>query len=295
MSLRSELDGLQRPIVVTLAVLLLGVVAWSDYATGPQVSFAIFYLMPIYFVTWYAGLPFGMAMSVASILLVVSADLRGSFLLLKNPIYDWDALGKLGFFVITTVLLSRLRESYAKAREMSRLDFLTGVANAREFYAVAEAERTRSQRYNHVLSLAFLDLDGFKEINDKLGHSVGDKVLMAVAEGIHSSIRSIDLVARVGGDEFVILLPETDKRSSQVVMSKLHRLLTDLMAKNGWHITFSVGVVTFTSAPESLDAMIRAADQLMYSVKNSGKNRVAHSIAGPATGSSSTLVPKQID
>ncbi len=289
--MRTELDGLNRPVVAVIAAVLLAIVAWSDFATGPNISFGIFYLIPIYFITWYAGLPYGIAMSMASIVFVIGADVRFSFSILQNPLYDWDVLGKLGFFLITTVLLARLRDSYKKAREMSRLDFLTGVANAREFYAIAEAERLRSLRYRHVLSLAFLDLDGFKDINDKLGHSVGDKVLIAVADGIHSSIRSIDLVARVGGDEFVILLPETDEKSARVVMSKLHTLLTEVVAKNGWQVTFSVGVVTFATAPESLDAMIRAADQLMYSVKNSGKNRIAHSLAGPATGANGTPLP----
>jgi diguanylate cyclase (GGDEF)-like protein len=286
------LDGFRKSAILFISVILVALIAWSDYATGPQVSFAIFYLIPIYLVTWYAGLGFGLAMSAASIVLLSLADLRGNYALLQNPVYDWDILGKLGFFIITAILLGRLRDSYAKAREMSRLDFLTGVANAREFYAVAETERLRSLRYKHVLSLAFLDLDGFKEINDKLGHSVGDKVLMAVAEGIHSSIRSIDMVARVGGDEFVILLPETDERSSNVVMSKLHTVLKEVVAKNGWQVTFSIGVVTFETAPESLDAMIREADQLMYSVKNTGKNRVAHAIAGPASSTRRIDLPE---
>jgi diguanylate cyclase (GGDEF)-like protein len=283
MGVRTELDGLSKPVVVTVGILLMMVTAWADYLTGPAFSFAIFYLIPIYFVTWYAGLQSGMPFAFVSLVLTIVADSRGDLELLRSPLYQWDRLGKLIFYIITVLLLARLRAAYKNAREMSRLDFLTGVSNAREFYQVAESERQRSLRYNRMLSLAFLDLDGFKGINDKYGHSVGDKVLMTVADSLSSSVRATDLVARIGGDEFVLLLPETDEASARVVMSKIQTLLTDVMAKSGWTVTFSIGVVTFTAAPVSLDAMIHAADQLMYSVKNSGKNRVAHAIAGPAS------------
>jgi diguanylate cyclase (GGDEF)-like protein len=283
MGVRTELDGLSKPMVVGIGIALTAVTAWADYLTGPAFSFAIFYLIPIYFVTWYAGLQSGLPFAFVSLILTIVADSRGDLELLRSPLYQWDRLGKLIFYIITVILLARLRAAYKSARDMSRLDFLTGVANTREFYKVAETERQRSLRYNRVLSVAFLDLDGFKQVNDKYGHSVGDKVLMAVADTLSSSVRATDLVARIGGDEFVVLLPETDEGSSRVVMSKIQTVLTDVIAKSGWGVTFSIGVVTFTAAPVSLDAMIRAADQLMYSVKNSGKNRIAHAIAGPAT------------
>lgn len=147
MGVRTELESLSKPVVLFMGLVLLCLIAWADYATGPEVSFAVFYLVPIYFVTWYAGLRSGIPIAFLSVILISIADFGGEFELLRNPVYQWDRVGKLVFFVITAILLGRLKAAYTSAREMSRLDFLTGVANAREFYAVAEAERLRSQRY----------------------------------------------------------------------------------------------------------------------------------------------------
>jgi diguanylate cyclase (GGDEF)-like protein/PAS domain S-box-containing protein len=175
-----------------------------------------------------------------------------------------------------------LRESQAAAlateKRLSRTDALTGVANRRAFYETAEAERKRSVRYGRPVSLAYIDLDNFKQINDQSGHETGDQVLACVAETLRKNIRAESLVARLGGDEFAVLLPETDQVAASLVTNKLRDLLATAMREKDWPVTFSVGVVTYDKPPQSTEQMMHAADELMYRVKREGKNSVASSL-----------------
>ncbi len=180
------------------------------------------------------------------------------------------------------------RAALEQEKRLSRIDPLTGLANRRAFYEGAEVERARSVRYVRNLSMAYIDLDNFKHVNDQFGHEMGDQLLVVVANILRSGLRQSDMAARLGGDEFAVILPETDHLGACRATSKLHELLTQAMQDNDWPVTFSMGVVTFESLPATTEEMIQKADELMYTVKHSGKNRIATSIfqatASPAMG-----------
>ncbi len=120
-----------------------------------------------------------------------------------------------------------------------------------------------------------IDLDGFKKINDTLGHAVGDQVLQQVANTLRANLRITDAVARLGGDEFAILLTETSAVSAEKVLRKLHELLRTAMRTKGWNVDFSIGLASYACPPESVDDIMRVADGVMYSVKTKGKGNVA--------------------
>ena len=128
----------------------------------------------------------------------------------------------------------------------------------------------------HPFTLAYIDLDNFKTVNDQLGHATGDQVLRTVVSSVKKNIRRTDIVARLGGDEFALLLPETNQESARVVLSKIQDGLLEEMRKNNWPVTFSIGVLTCRVAPPSTDALVSMADELMYSVKHDGKNGVKY-------------------
>jgi diguanylate cyclase (GGDEF)-like protein len=167
-----------------------------------------------------------------------------------------------------------------KERALSRLDPLTGLANRRAFYEILEAEKQRCSRYQRPFSLAYIDLDNFKRVNDTRGHSVGDFVLTTVADLIRSNMRATDTVARLGGDEFAILLPETDPNGTKQVLTKLHQRLNSELQNAGLDVSLSVGAATFLNSPESVDDIVRTADELMYAVKAHGKNDLRLAIMG---------------
>jgi diguanylate cyclase (GGDEF)-like protein len=247
-----------------------------DYITGPDLSFVIFYLLPVFLVAWYADRGSGFIIALLSGIAWFSADVLTMPPSAHPLVTSWNVVTKIGFFLIVNQMVSSLRGGLERERQMARRDHLTGVANSRHFAEIASQEIRRAGRYQHPFTLAYLDIDDFKSVNDAQGHSAGDALLVAVASSIRDAIRSTDVVARLGGDEFAVLLPETGFEASAVVIRKVSESLHAVMRRKGWPVTFSIGVVTFRSPPESVDSMIRAADEFMYAVKRAGKDRVLH-------------------
>lgn len=165
-----------------------------------------------------------------------------------------------------------------REQTISRTDYLTGIANRRVFYEQAEMEIHKSRRYGHVFTALLIDVDNFKDVNDTQGHDKGDVLLCEIAKLIKQNTRVTDIVARIGGDEFAILLTETGNESLEIIVPRLQAKLLDVMARNAWPVTFSIGVATYKAVPSSVDAIMRKADDLMYAVKRSGKNSIKYEV-----------------
>jgi diguanylate cyclase len=172
--------------------------------------------------------------------------------------------------------IRKLQAELTQLSETVRVDQLTGVLNRRGFDEAIVKEISRSKRNESKLTIAFLDIDNFKKLNDSFGHHVGDEALQLLAKTIQSTIRPTDVVSRFGGEEFVILLPDTDIEQAVSTVMRLQRALTKqfFMANNERQlITFSAGVALFNKHEADADVISRA-DQAMYLAKKSGKNRV---------------------
>jgi diguanylate cyclase (GGDEF)-like protein len=275
------MTGLPGAGVWGLGLALTALVGAVDVATGPEVSPSIFYLAPIGLAAWYGGRRPGYGFALLSAAVLYTADrLTGG--VYSGPLVPlWNAGGRFGIFVLTAALVSALRRALDHERELASTDPLTGIANRRWFYREAERELERAHRYQRPLTLAYLDVDNFKQLNDRSGHHVGDQALRTVAEVLRSHVRRTDLVCRLGGDEFTILLAETDQPQARAVLEKLRPLLADEMRRHGWEITCSIGVVTAAPPPPTLDALLRRADQLMYRVKHGSKDAVLFEVQEP--------------
>jgi diguanylate cyclase (GGDEF)-like protein/PAS domain S-box-containing protein len=164
-----------------------------------------------------------------------------------------------------------LRDSERRYRELSLRDELTGLFNTRHFFEQAEAELRRTNRYGHPLSLLFIDLDNFKKFNDTHGHLAGDKVLAGLGEVLASSIRDTDLAFRYGGEEFVVLLPETAGPEALRQAERVREAFARRTAEAGTAQTLSMGVAQYVQG-EGLRDFIHRADQAMYKAKHSGKD-----------------------
>lgn len=263
----------QSVIIGYILVLLLG---GADYISGNEISFSIFYLLPILFVAWFKGRKNGIAISVFAAAIWLAADILWSPQFSHPAIVYWNAIVRLGFFMVTTYILCHWKVSLEHEKELSRTDFLTGVPNSRAFYEILDSEIERSRRLAQPMTIAYIDIDNFKSINDKLGHPTGDKLLSTIASGIKNSLRVIDTVARLGGDEFVILMPATNKAQAKTAIDRVFLNAKKQMEDNNWPSSLSIGMITYINPPASVNQVITNADNLMYTVKSSGKNRIRH-------------------
>lgn len=266
--------------IVTLAVFLVLIIGMLDFLTGNEFSISVFYLIPVILVTWLLESNFSWAITLMSALTWLIADLSGELKYSSILIPFWNALVRLGFFITVVILLTALKSALKKEKELARTDSLTGAANNRLFYELTQREIYRSARSGKPISLAYIDLDNFKTLNDTFGHMAGDFLLCLVVQTIKDNIRILDTVARLGGDEFAVLMPETGDEHVKFVVERIRNSLLTTLAQKSWEVTFSIGVVTFQTPPKTVDEMVQKADQVMYTVKNSTKNDIKYEISG---------------
>ncbi len=262
-------------IVVGFA--LIGCVGTLDSLTDHEFSFSLFYLIPISLLTWLTGRRLGILASFASALVWLITELTPGNSYSHPLIHAWNFLIRLSLFDVATLLFSALRKSLEHERELAQTDYLTGAMNSRAFFELIKTEINRVQRYEHPFTIAYIDIDNFKTVNDQIGHTAGDQVLRAVVNQARAHMRKTDVVARLGGDEFALLLPETDLESAQVVLSKIRGGMLAGMQQSDWPVTFSIGVLTCIGEPPSPDELFKLVDELMYSVKRGSKNAIKYS------------------
>lgn len=168
-------------------------------------------------------------------------------------------------------------EIYRYASDATRQllsDPLTGLGNRSHARGFFDALLAMSKRHKRPFVAVYLDCDGFKQLNDRLGHSVGDAVLRAIGQTLTATVRISDLAARMGGDEFFLVLSETGRETAGITLRRIKAQLDKAMVVGRWPITFSIGAVVIDEDPGSIEAVIAAADGAMYEAKKSGKNRI---------------------
>ena len=255
-----------------------------DLLTGAEYSFSILYVLPLFVVVVSAGRSAGIAMACVSAALWFYADVfnRGEFFPYPTIRY-WNVLLRFGFFLIVTFLLGALQYEVRRVEALSRTDALTGLANSRTLTERAALEIARMRRTLRPLTVVYVDIDDFKRVNDELGHGAGDDVLRATGMVLQGNLREVDLVARMGGDEFCVLLPETDQRQWAAALGKVQRALDEYVGAP-WEVGFSMGVVTFMRPPDSVDELTSRADALMYRGKHAGKGQIIHEVVEASSG-----------
>ena len=197
---------------------------------------------------------------------------------------------KIGFFaILVTSILGLFTVFHPMARNatylrrLASIDALTGTLNRRAFIQRAEDELLRSKRYLKPISLLAIDVDHFKQINDRYGHSGGDAALVALANTLQQQLRSSDAIGRWGGEEFLIILAETNTKEAKIVAERYRQLLSDLMITYGTEaikFTVSIGISSFENNIDSKEMLIEQADKALYEAKRNGRNQVVVYYAG---------------
>jgi len=277
-----HLVRLTLPYIMTLAMSGVLIIGWLDYLIGYEVGVSLFYLGPVALAAWYAGRLPGVAIAFLSCVSWFVADLAAGNQYSHPAIAVWNAFIRFGFFLITGVLLNALHTTLRAQFHLAKTDSLTGLYGRRVFDDRLKHDIASGQRRKSALTLAYVDVDDFKAVNDTHGHAGGDRVLREIGRVLKGSLRETDTAARVGGDEFALILPDTDGIGAQRAISRFTSELHNALEASVLGVTCSIGVVTFLDSATSSEHALAAADKLMYEVKNKGKGAVAFSVLGQA-------------
>ncbi len=236
-----------------------------DLTDGPKIWLHVLYVFPISTIAFQcerAGLiVIGVAVSIAFQLLTLIAYDMSAFAILTNLIV---ALAS-GTLIAALTRVARLNISRIEALTIT--DSLTGVHNRRGLESIVGIEIARQKRYGGVFSLAILDLDRFKQLNDFQGHDAGDRALRLLGDVLRDTTRQSDSIARLGGDEFAVVMPNTPKTECASLCRYLSTTIACRMARANFAITASIGSATFEQAPDSVSTALQKADGAMYAVK----------------------------
>ena len=265
----------KQHVVFVGSFLMIMAVGYFDYLTGAHVSVMLLYAVPILLSARFCGRTEGIivAASAAICWFIVNffAQHSGS----SEAVLSWNAFSRFGLFALlayTVSLQVALKNALLREKLRADTDKLTGLLNKGAFRERVEEEMDRAKRYHHPLSLAFMDLDNFKQVNDAHGHTRGDKLLQLVSETIEHTIRKTDIAGRIGGDEFALCFPETGPDHIRDAIEKLLKNMDIVTSQSGWQVTSSIGVTTYVEIRDTYDAMLGKADKLMYIAKEKGKN-----------------------
>lgn len=257
----------RRHLALVTGMLSAAVMA-ADWALGPNISSSFFYVVPVGVVSWRGGrIPafIGSAVAALAWLFIDIASHVGFAVMLSV----WNSLVRFAFFATIALLLVGLRRSLARYEELSHSDPLTGLLNRRALDDLMDREFARAARTGTGLTVVAIDLDDFKEINDTHGHAAGDEVLRRVAAALQGSVRSTDLVARPGGDEFMLVIAG-DEAAAGAVLDRFHERRREIRVGDR-AVSCSIGGYSARSADKA--AALLEADRNLYRAKEAGKGR----------------------
>lgn len=262
-------------LIFVCGALLVTAIGYLHALTGLAYEFHAFFIIPVLAVAWFLGPRFGYVLAVLAVVEWFMADrmLAGDPSSLLPLLFNTAI--RFAIFAGGAWLIGTLRNILLRESRLAREDALTHLPNRREFHERGHQAFAQARRQSAPIAAVFIDLDHFKEVNDSLGHEVGDRLLQTVAAGMRAHVRASDVPGRLGGDEFAILLPNMKGDAVQAYVEKLRRNLLDAMQAEGWPVTFSIGVASCRTTPQDFDALLKQADGLMYEVKRGSRDGIS--------------------
>lgn len=267
------MPGLPRTAPATLFLGLVGVAAVGglDYVTGFELRLFPLYFLPITYVAWRGTRRWTAVAALLSAAAWALSNWSAGRVYSHAYIWPINATSQLVAFITVGLLVVELRRRLLIAEDLMRQDALTALLNRRGFEERGALLLAVARRGARPVTFAYLDLDGFKALNDRDGHAAGDRALQAVAAVLTRELRASDLVARLGGDEFAVMLPDTGGAAARTALERVLARLQAELARNGWSVTASVGGLAYDAPPPSIAEALTATDARMYRAKQRGK------------------------
>jgi len=269
---------LPKPFLTFLGLLLVLAIGGLDTITSYDISVSVLYLLPIILIAWYEDGVSATLLSIFSAITWSTSDLVSGHIYSHITVRIWNILMVLGMFLFVAYSIATVKKLFIKEQEHADTDDLTGVANIKFFYEQARSEISRSAQYKRPLTLAYINIDNLRYVNDTLGHIAGDYILHEVAQILRSTLRSTDIISRLGGAKFSVLMPETNNENAMAAVYKVQEHLLHAVKKNSWPVAFSTGVVTCDGPTYTLDELIAKAEDLINAAGETGKNVVKSKI-----------------
>lgn len=279
-----KIYDLGKSWTLAASVLFFVIVAVLNDLTHHQLGLSPFYLFVVLVVSWNCGRPWGILFAILAVGSELTADILPA---LRDPSAAYVSISianRLVSYLVVVVLTTQLKKIHDREKATARIDFLTGAVNRMAFSESLIVELARQRRTHQPFSVAYIDCDHFKSVNDRFGHEQGDQVLREVVKTSRALLRKTDTVARLGGDEFAILLPGVDGPACVQALRKIRAALDERAAGKQWDVTFSIGAGTFMQAPPGGDAVVAFCDTLMYEAKHNGRNQLVHRMFQPDSG-----------
>jgi diguanylate cyclase (GGDEF)-like protein len=283
-----SLEKLPKPFLTFVGFLLVLAIGSLDSLTSYDISVSVLYLLPIALIAWFEGGVPAAIISIFSAITWAVSDLASGHIYSSVAAPIWNSLVVLAMFFTVTFSLVTFKKLLQKEREHAHTDELTGATNFKFFYEQAGVEIRKAALQKQPLTLASINLDNLKQINDTFGHLAGDFILHEVSHIMKSTARSTDIISRLGGARFAILMPGTGDKNAADIISKVQEHLLDMVKKSGWPVTFSTGVVTCEGPGCTIDELIKRAEDLMNAAREAGSNTVKFKMVD----SSSSAVPQ---
>jgi diguanylate cyclase (GGDEF)-like protein len=262
----------QKWLLTAACVALIHLIARLHYITGLAYEFNSFYVLPLLASAWWLGNVTCVCTTVFCLADWAYTDsMLGGGQSEPLPLLCNTATRAMTIICVT-VILKRLRHALQQEWENSRKDQLTGLCNRRFYYELGATVLEIARRQSLPVTMAFMDIDRFKEVNDTLGHAVGDDLLRTVAAVMQDHFRSEDVLARLGGDEFAAIMPGLTAQDARLRLESLREKIRTAMSQRRWPVTLSIGAASFAEAAGGLEAMLRAADAAMYEAKAAGRD-----------------------
>jgi diguanylate cyclase (GGDEF)-like protein len=265
------LESRSKRAIALIAIgitLLLGIL---DFEAAPEIHFLVIYLLPIALASWYLNRNSGIYMAIMCSLVWLIADSLGGRVQSSPWIAGWNFLMRTGAFVVISLSQSQLRAKFDALSELAARDFLTGLPNGRAFYELTAREMERAYG-DEPLTLAFIDLAGFKWINHRLGYATGDQMICTIAHAIRQNVPRPDLVGRIGGTSFAVLLPNTASDGANLILDRLQNALKQERKKYAQPVTFFISAVACAKVPRSIAELMHQAEAQMTRMKGGTKD-----------------------
>lgn len=278
--LPSAVARFSRPLMAVVTLVAIAAIGFVDFRTGIEYRLFPLYFLPLSLAAWHLGQTAALTGAVFAACSWLVSNYLAGLRFTGTEVWAINVVMQGVSFALVGSLVARLRRALDQARLLSRTDSLTALRNGRAFHDDARRILAHARRYRRPVAVAYIDVDSFKAVNDRLGHGEGDDVLRGIAGMLTKCVRESDLSARLGGDEFAVLLSETSPQGAAAFFERLRTLVAETFKAKAVPVTVSIGAVLFITPPADVDDLVRHADAIMYAVKASGKDRVRLEVVG---------------